>query len=759
MKRILGLGITLALTASSLMPSSAIARPQKADRKTQVAAASRLDPTRTPNRVPGEVVVRYKNATDATERAELREEVASRGTERLALARTEVLEVPNGTVDDAIAELESSPDVAFAEPNFYYQAALTPNDSRYSQEWGLHNTGQSIAGSSGTSDADIDAPEAWEQTTGDPNVVVAIIDTGVDRNHPDLQSNMWTNAGESGGGKETNGVDDDSNGKVDDWRGWDFVDGDNNPSDLYGHGTHVAGTVGASGNDGQGITGVAWDVSLMSLRVLDAEGSGSTSDVASAIAYAASKGADVINLSLGGPDFSLSVSNAISAASNSLVAAAAGNAGQNVDLGTTPSYPCNYELANIVCVGATDYNDNLAGYSNYGALKVDLAAPGSRVLSAVPPFQRPLRETFETDIAGRWIAGGVGTQWSQTSDSFGGFVTDSAGGLYQANTDSWLAMAAPVSLAGQESCRLSYAFSLDTENNGDFLDVEGSTDGTNWSFIGGWTGSTGGDWLSGGHDISAFDGGPTYIRFRLRSNALLEYDGASVDQVEVRCLGTTYSGGEYSYFSGTSMATPHVAGAAALIISAAPASTIAEVRNALLNGTDQLNSLATKVATGGRLNAAKALGLLVSSGEPLPEVTPLPGGGGGGSGGSPAPTTSPSPTPTATTTPEPEPTITPIDPPIGIDHERQVGFRLRGHLRIEGQLSVADGFTSCLANVVVKIKRNGRLLKSVTTDGAGVFVTRLRDREGRYVVRAPGFDVPEGRCLGTTSTVRRHRHR
>ena len=763
MNRIWGLGLSVALAAASLVSPSASATPLRENPSQNApsangAAASGLAAAHFPRRVPGEVVVRYRSSIDPAARAELRRQVAAQAAESLALAGTEVLEVPNGSVDDAIAALESSPDVLFAEPNFYYRAAVTPNDPRFSQEWGLHNTGQSVMGSIGSTDADIDAPEAWELTTGSSDVVVAIVDSGVDQNHPDLRNNVWTNPGETGGGRESNGVDDDDNGMVDDWRGWDFVDGDNRPRDLVGHGTHVAGTVGASGNDGTGITGVAWDVSLMALRVLNDEGSGSTADVANAIAYATAKGADVINLSLEGPDFSLSVANAISAAPNTTVVVAAGNSNKNIDVAS--SYPCNYQLANIMCVAATDSNDSLAGYSNYGAVNVDLAAPGSRVVSAIPAFLRPLRETFSTDIAGRWIAGGTGTQWSRAVDELGGFVTDSAGTDYLSNSDTWLATADPVNLADQQNCRLTYAFSLDTETNGDFFDIEASSNDTAWTSVGGWTGSTGGDWLTGTHDLSAFDGGDLYVRFRLRSNLLVNRDGASVDSVEVRCLGTTYSGAEYSYFSGTSMAAPHVTGVAALILSAAPDATVAEVRNALLGGADPLSSLFGKSATGARLNAARALGLVLSGAAPdlpLPSLSPLPGGGGDPSpSASPSvsPSVSPSPSPSASVSPSPSPS----DPPVAVDHTRTVRLRLKGHLRLRGRVVVPDGETICLASIKLRIKRNGRVVRTVTTGALGGFSVKLRDRKGRYVVKVPAFDITGGRCLRGASPIRRHRH-
>ena len=166
--------------------------------------------------------------------------------QRFAPIHGAVVSVAQGTTAQTIATLNRDPRVAYAEPNFILHAAdVIPNDPFFPRLWGLHNTGQTVNWTAGTPDADIDAPEAWSVSTGSPDVVVAVIDTGVDGSHPDLAPNIWVNAGEDCAGCRTNGVDDDGNGYVDDWRGWDFVNGDNNPADDNGHGTHVAGTVAA----------------------------------------------------------------------------------------------------------------------------------------------------------------------------------------------------------------------------------------------------------------------------------------------------------------------------------------------------------------------------------------------------------------------------------------------------------------------------------------------------------------------------------
>jgi subtilisin family serine protease len=214
-----------------------------------------------------------------------------------------------------------------------------------------------------------------------------VIDSGMDRDHPDLAANAWTNPGESGFGRESNGLDDDLNGRIDDWRGWDFVANDSNPADENGHGTHVAGTIGARRDNSVGVAGVADGSRLMPLRVLNAQGNGSVAGVILAYAYAARAGAKVVNLSLGAQAFSRAEQDAILAFPGMLFVAAAGNGGSDGigdDNDLSPEYPCAYILPNVLCVAATDNRDRLASFSNYGDVAVDLGAPGVDILSTTP---------------------------------------------------------------------------------------------------------------------------------------------------------------------------------------------------------------------------------------------------------------------------------------------------------------------------------------------------------------------------------------
>lgn len=304
---------------------------------------------------------------------------------------------PGETVEGAVSTLKSSPNVAYAEPNYRVTAMATPNDTRFNQQWALNNTGQ-IGGANGS---DIKASQAWDVQTGN-NVIIAVIDTGVDYNHPDLRDNIWTNAAEIA----NNGIDDDGNGYIDDVRGWDFSSNDNNPMDDNRHGTHVAGIIAAKGNNGTGVSGVNWSARIMPLKFLSFDGGGSTAGAIRALEYAVSMGAKVSNNSWGGGQRSQALADAITAANRGghLFVTAAGNAGTNND--TRPSYPANFPIANIISVTATNGSDRLATFSNYGSTTVHVAAPGTSILSTIP--SNSYATLSGTSMASPFVAGLAG---------------------------------------------------------------------------------------------------------------------------------------------------------------------------------------------------------------------------------------------------------------------------------------------------------------------------------------------------------------
>ena len=327
---------------------------------------------------PTTLLVRFHPGQDTAARAQLSRLVGlGKLREFESIPRLELIQL---TVDVQSAIEFLSPYVEYAEPNWVQRTNATANDTYFSLQWGIHNTGQTIQGVVGIADADIDGTEAWDITTGDPNFVIADIDTGCDWDHPDLAANIWSNPGEIAG----NGTDDDGNGYVDDIRGWDFYSSDNNPDDSDGHGSHTAGTIGAVGNNGTGVAGVNWRCKIVPLRFLGPQG-GFTSDAILAVQYCTTKGIKVSNNSWGGGGFSTSLYNAINASKSvgHVFVAAAGNDGTNND--SIPHYPSNYDLSNIISVAATDNRDNLANEgtwgSNFGAISVDIGAPGVNIAS------------------------------------------------------------------------------------------------------------------------------------------------------------------------------------------------------------------------------------------------------------------------------------------------------------------------------------------------------------------------------------------
>ncbi len=291
--------------------------------------------------------------------------------------------------------------VAWAEPDYLIRSTQRPNDPSFvdGSQWYLDNTGQS----GGRADADIDATNAWEIRRDAGDIIVGIIDTGLRTTHEDIRGNLWHNPNEI----PNNGRDDDQNGYIDDVHGINAILDTGDPADDAGHGTHVAGILGAEGNNGVGIAGVAWDVQLMGLRFLNRLGEGATSDAIECITYAATNGAHVINASWGSNAFSQALNSAVSLAlqSDIVLVAAAGNERRNNEL--VPLYPASYSQPNILSVAATDQRDGLASYSNYGAKSVDIAAPGNAILSTWGSHDRSYELSSGSSMSTPMVSGGI----------------------------------------------------------------------------------------------------------------------------------------------------------------------------------------------------------------------------------------------------------------------------------------------------------------------------------------------------------------
>jgi subtilisin family serine protease len=360
--------------------------------------------------VPGEIIVKFKSGSEKAffNSVGVRQiGVNLKRDLKLNLDQLSVLKIDQNknkmSMDETLRSLRSNPNVVYAEPNFIYSvnpirgqaftmkkvqtspfadaSVATPNDPRFQELWGLRNTGSNEPkGSAGVEGVDVNAVSAWNITSGAKNIKIAVIDTGVDYNHPDLKQNTWTNLAELNGKP---GVDDDGNGFVDDIHGYDFANHDGDPMDGHGHGTHCSGTIGALHNNQTGVAGVMSDVTIVPIKFLGDDGSGTLESAIEAIDYATSLNVDLMSNSWGGGGFSQALFDAIKRASDKgiIFSAAAGNESSNND--TTPAYPASYKIPNVVSVAAITAQNGLAYFSCYGRNSVHIAAPGHNILSTV----------------------------------------------------------------------------------------------------------------------------------------------------------------------------------------------------------------------------------------------------------------------------------------------------------------------------------------------------------------------------------------
>ncbi len=486
-----------------------------------------------------------------------------------AVPGLQLVTLPEGvTVSDAIATYRQDPKVLYAEPDYVRRAEVLPNDPGFKYQWGLHNTGQRVAGVIGTPGADIKAPEAWDATIGSSDVVIAVLDTGIDYNEPDLAPNIVN--------------------------GWDFVTHNNDPMDRDGHGTHVAGIIAAAGNNGIGVTGVMWKAKIMPLRVNGPDGV-SVSDEIAAISYADSLGARIINMSFGGSEYSQAEKDAIDA-SPAICICSAGNDGTDTDL--TPQYPSSYTSSNIIAVAATDQDNTLASFSNYGARSVHVAAPGDNILSTYPPFTQAFTDSFEDLKA--WNSQG----WRITGAESPSATTSSPGGRV-VNTS--LTLKTPLDLTSKCGTTLSFDMGLNTVKNHDLFYIEASKDGITWDTIDTWWGTTNG-WTSESYSLTGYDTSPYFkIRFGLITDGKAGPSSVYIDNVKIVAFDPLSAQQSYFFDSGTSMAAPYVTGIAGLVKSMHPRYTNLEIKDVILKSVDVKRSLyGGLISTEGIVNASKA---------------------------------------------------------------------------------------------------------------------------------------------------------
>lgn len=363
--------------------------------------------------VADEVLVKFKPGVSAQAAGIA---VAAKGGSVRKSLRPDLVQVKLGkgqTVEATLAAYRGDPDVEYAQPNYFYYATAAPTDPDYGQQWGFMNTAQTIAPvapalavpyttsnppTAGGNDMNMEL--AWDSITDCSSVIVAVLDTGVNYNHQDLANNRWNG---SAAGFPNHGYNYTSEGAA------------NDPMDLHGHGTHVAGIIGAEANNGAGTAGVCWKASIMAVKALDSTGAGTTVSISNGIHFAVDNGAKVINMSLGGSYYDAVYSGAISYAltHDVVVVAAAGNSNVGSDNDLTPAYPCSFTHSNLLCVAALDQDYNLASFSNYGYTSVDVGAPGTNILSSWAGTSGSMSDPLDGT--------GINTWWfsSTTASSFG----------------------------------------------------------------------------------------------------------------------------------------------------------------------------------------------------------------------------------------------------------------------------------------------------------------------------------------------------
>jgi subtilisin family serine protease len=548
--------------------------------------------------VPGEVLVKFKPAAIAQERTAT---VTALGHAVLVhLEEPSWVHVKLGigqSVTEALVVYQNDPNVEYAQPNYIYRGAAVPNDTQYGQLWAFKNVGQTVTTGtyvpqSGTAGDDMNIEPAWGHITDCSSVVVAVVDSGVNYNQEDLAANMW-----NGGVNFPN-------------HGYDYVDNDNDPMDLFGHGTHVAGIIGAAGNNAKGTTGVCWKASIMAVRVLNTMNRGTTANFTQGINFAVTHGAKVINMSLGGTTFDQILSDAITTAQNNdvVVVVAAGNETNNNDV--TPRYPCNFTQLNLVCVAALDQNYALASFSNWGATSVDVGAPGTNILSAWAGAETTITDNFNTGGVLNWTTSGGG--WAYGQRTVSGSIFDSLhnpstfpSGTYGNNADNRVYKT--FNLSGFNVATLRF-FAQVTIQPGDSLNVNYRSGGGD-PFAGGVL-LQGGSGTTGSIVPFSFDLSPCIssacsVGFQLLSDASGTGQGAGILDFSIQTL--QLNGTTYKIDNGTSMATPQVAGLAAMLRAYNPQYTYADTVNAIKNGGRSIAALAGKTTTGKAVDVMSSL--------------------------------------------------------------------------------------------------------------------------------------------------------
>ena len=444
-----------------------------------------------------------------------------------------------------------------------------------------------VKGAIGTRGSDIEALKAWDRTTGSNDVIIAVLDTGVDYRAPDLAPNIV--------------------------EGYDFLANSSDPMDRDGHGTQVAGIIAAAGNNGIGVTGVMWKAKIMPLRVI---GSGIVPvDIEiAAIDYANSHGAHIINMSFGGNEYSQAEKDAIDA-SPAVCICSAGNDGYNND--QRPNYPGSCTSNNIITVAATDLSDALVtgqhwGWeSNYGPHSVHVAAPGINILSTFPPAVQmlfdPMNNVTSWNAQSPWGASNLASSPPSAT------VNSPSGSAMNAT----ITLKNPIDLTGKCGTKLEFCTRMNTIKDHGLFYIEASSDGEHWDTIDYGSGNSNG-WIRREYSLTNYDDSPYLnIRFRLTTDSSMSSSSVNVNGLSISAFNPSNGEQHYSFISGTSAATPYVSGLAGLVKTVNPSYTNLQIKDAILKNVDVKSSLRGKISTEGRINASKTL----SGVSPIPAPT------------------------------------------------------------------------------------------------------------------------------------------
>lgn len=508
----------------------------------------------------------------------------------------------NMTVEEAVLELSENPNIEYVQPNYLYHISAMPNDYEFDSQWSLNNTGQTINNITGIPGFDINAAEAWDIISDCSNIIIAVIDTGVNYSHSDLMSNMWDGS---------SCVDESGNYLGGCIHGYDFVDHDKDPRDLNGHGTHVAGIIGASGNDSSRISGVCWTSNIIAIRAFDSNGDGSTADIVQAIEFAIQNGARIINASWGHTIYDAALYDAVNEArdNNVLFVAAAGNEGMDNDAVPYPHYPASFDLDNIIAVADLTQYGILSPSSNYGVTSVDIAAPGSNILSSYPAQRIDAVEYFSSwkreagwayDVvnitySSSGYMGAIGELWNPAAED----------GYYSNDMDSFAYRTFNLTAYNPDAVTLFFNTPrYQLENYVDYVYLVYDNDGNRPENP---IGELESQKQYYSYDLTPIATEHTTIGFRFQTNSTNSGYGVFISPFVISRWYNYTNATACQYFSGTSMAAPHVAGVAGLILASNPGLTYSQVRNKIFNGATYNSNLDGKISGGKMLDARGAL--------------------------------------------------------------------------------------------------------------------------------------------------------